>query len=149
KHIDQSTECLKHNKSSHFGESPKWDSCCNCDACATTPDWLEIERQSPRSKRGADLKPQTTRSSAPRAATTSEPASVDMELKEYLREWRRITAREKGVAAFVVLHDCALIDLCAANPSSLLTLRRVPGFGHQIVESYDREIQHSPTRRSA
>ena len=139
-HFVQSTECRQHHICSHFGESPKWDSCGNCDACATTPDWLEIERQSPRSKRGADLKPQTTRSSAPRAATTSEPASVDMELKEYLREWRRITAREKGVAAFVVLHDCALIDLCAANPSSLLKLRRVPGFGDKKVEMYGKEI---------
>src|SRR5437660_1530498 len=65
-HFVQSTECRQHHICSHFGETPKWASCGNCDACAATPDWLEIELQTPRRKRGADLKPQTTRSSAPR-----------------------------------------------------------------------------------
>jgi ATP-dependent DNA helicase RecQ len=141
----QSTECRQHHVCCHFGEVPKWESCGNCDACAATPDWLEIEMQSPGKKRDAACKSQTAYSPAPRPATArphmeSVTSSADNELKEYLREWRRITAREKGVAAFVVLHDSALVDLCLAKPSTLAELRRVSGFGDKKVEMYGQEI---------
>ena len=136
----QSTECRQRQVCCHFGESPKWGSCGNCDACSPTPDWLEIDVQSPRRKRDVARKSQVTSSSLVRPTATSEPVSVDVELKEYLREWRRIVARVKGVAAFVVLHDSALMDLCAANPSNLLELRRVSGFGDKKVEMYGKEI---------
>ena len=63
-----------------------------------------------------------------------------MELKEYLREWRRTTAKDKGVPAFVVLHDAALVELCLAKPSTLPELRRVSGFGEKRVEMYGHEI---------
>ena len=65
---------------------------------------------------------------------------MDSELKEYLREWRRNTAKEKGVAAFVVLHDSSLEDLCLVEPSSLQELRRVSGFGQKKVELYGKQI---------
>src|SRR5712675_2923 len=42
----QSTECRQRHVCRHFGEIPKWDSCGNCDACSTVPDWLEIKPQS-------------------------------------------------------------------------------------------------------
>jgi len=141
----QSKECRQRHVCRHFGESPKWERCGNCDACAATPDWLEIELQSPRRKRDAGRKPQTTYSPPARPATPRPTAprlstSADFELKEYLREWRRITAREKGVAAFVVLHDSALEDLCLVEPSNLQELRRVSGFGDKKVELYGKEI---------
>ncbi len=141
----QSKECRQRHVCRHFGETPKWERCGNCDACAATPDWLEIAVQSPRRKRDAARKPQTTYSSPARAATPRPTAptlstSADFELKEYIREWRRITAREKGVAAFVVLHDSALVDLCVVKPTSLLELRRVSGFGDKRVEMYGKEI---------
>ncbi|MCU1315385.1 MAG: ATP-dependent helicase, RecQ family [Candidatus Acidoferrum typicum] len=141
----QSKECRQRHVCRHFGESPKWESCGNCDACASTPDWLEIELRSPRRRRGAARKPQTTYW-PPGRPVTSRPAaatlaiSADIELKEYLREWRRIIARERGVAAFVVLHDSALMDLCAVKPTTLLELRRVSGFGDKKVEMYGKEI---------
>jgi len=146
----QSTECRQHHVCRHFGESAKWDSCGNCDACATPPDWLEIDLPSPRRKRHAARKPQTAYApperaatphpTAPRPATPALSISVDIELKEYLREWRRITAREKRVAAFVVLHDSSLVDLCVAKPSTLVELRRVSGFGDKRVEMYGEQI---------
>jgi ATP-dependent DNA helicase RecQ len=141
----QSKECRQHQVCRHFGEIPKWEFCGNCDACAATPDWLEIELQVPRRKRDATRKPQATHTLAaqlavPRPAATDLTSLADIELKEYLREWRRITAREKGVAAFVVLHDSALVDLCLAKPSTLQELRRVSGFGDKRVEMYGKEI---------
>jgi ATP-dependent DNA helicase RecQ len=137
----QSTECRQRHICRHFGESPKWgDSCGNCDACAVAPDWLEIELQAPRSKRGITRKGESIRSVVPLSAASPELNSVEMELKEYLREWRRNTAKEKGIAAFVVLHDSALVDLCLCKPSTLQELCRVSGFGDKRVEMYGKEI---------
>ncbi len=136
----QSTECRQSHVCRHFGESPKWDSCGNCDGCAATPDWLEIKLQTPRSRRGVTRKVESTRSVAALSAPSPELNSVDMELKEYVREWRRDTAKEKGIAAFIVLHDSALVDLCLAKPSTLEDLRRVSGFGDKKVEMYGKEI---------
>src|SRR5713226_9555202 len=67
-------------------------------------------------------------------------SSVDRELNEYLREWRRNAAKDKGIPAFVVLHDSALEDLCLVEPSTLQELRRVSGFGEKKVEMYGKEI---------
>src|SRR5467141_3243022 len=141
----QSESCRQRHVCCHFGESPKWESCGNCDACAATPDWLEIELQVPRRKRDATRRPLATKAPAPQpAAPRPTPpvlsVSADIELKEYLREWRRITARERGVAAFVVLHDSALVDLCLVKPSTLEELRRVSGFGDKRVEMYGEQI---------
>jgi len=136
----QSKECRQRHVCRHFGESPKWESCGNCDACAATPDWLEIELSAPRRRRGAARKTETARPVAARLIMYTVTTSADIELKEYLREWRRNTAREKGIAAFVVLHDSALVDLCLAKPSTLQELRRVSGFGNKKVEMYGQEI---------
>ncbi|PYU87485.1 MAG: RecQ family ATP-dependent DNA helicase [Acidobacteria bacterium] len=133
----QSTECRQRHVCRHFGEAPKWESCGNCDVCAAMPDWLKIE---PRNKRGASRKAERTRPAAPRPAATAARGSTEVELKEYLREWRRTTAKDKGVPAFVVLHDAALVELCLAKPSTLPELRRVSGFGEKRVEMYGHEI---------
>ena len=133
----QSTECRQRHVCRHFGEAPKWESCGNCDVCAAMPDWLKIE---PRNKRGASRKAERTRPAAPRPAATAARGSTEVELKEYLREWRRTTAKDKGVPAFVVLHDAALVELCLAKPSTLPELRRVSGFGEKRVEMYGQEI---------
>ncbi len=66
--------------------------------------------------------------------------SVDKELNEFLREWRRNTAKNQGISAFVVLHDSALEDLCLVEPSNLQELRRVSGFGDKKVQMYGKQI---------
>jgi len=136
----QSTECRQRHVCCHFGESPKWGSCGNCDACAATPDWLEIElHQSKRSRSVPRVTP-STRSRQPHVSKTAPKPSVDRELNEYLREWRRNVAKDKGISAFLVLHDSALEDLCLVEPSNLEELRRVSGFGDKKVEMYGKEI---------
>jgi ATP-dependent DNA helicase RecQ len=136
-----SMECRQHHVCKHFGEQPKWERCGNCDMCAGTPDWLEVEATSSRGRRAkashtASEKRATGEQCAPGAALST----LDAQLREYLREWRRSTARDLGVAAFVVLHDTALDALCAAKPSTLQTLRTVSGFGDKKVERYGQEI---------
>jgi ATP-dependent DNA helicase RecQ len=136
----QSDECRQRHVCVHFGENPKWETCGNCDACAAAPGWLEIELKSPRRKHGAPYSNEATRSSAKLPEATASLGSLDLELKEFLREWRRKAATDKGLPAFAVLHDSALVDLCIAKPSTLEALRRVSGFGDKKVEMYGKEI---------
>src|SRR6266478_2757942 len=89
----QSTECRQRHVCRHFGEAPKWEACGNCDVCAAVPDWLETGLQSPRRKRSAPRTTGTTHAAPPRASSSIAKPSVDKELNEFLREWRRNTAK--------------------------------------------------------
>jgi ATP-dependent DNA helicase RecQ len=137
----ESMECRQHHVCKHFGEQPKWERCGTCDNCAGTPDWLEVEAT--RSRGGhtkAGHRPPEKRTAGEERTVGAALSVLDAQLREYLREWRRNTARDLGVAAFVVLHDTTLDALCAAKPSSLQALRAVSGFGDKKVERYGQEI---------
>jgi ATP-dependent DNA helicase RecQ len=73
---------------------------------------------------------------APRAETN--PA--DAPLQGALRAWRAGVARQRGVPAYVVLHDSTLDGIAAARPSSLNELRNVPGIGDKKLEHYGDEL---------
>jgi ATP-dependent DNA helicase RecQ len=136
-----SMECRQHHVCKHFGEQPKWERCGNCDICAGTPDWLEVEAKRSRGRRArANHATTEKRATGEQRTTGAALSTLDAQLREYLREWRRNTARDLGVAAFVVLHDTSLDALCAAKPSTLQALRAVSGFGDKKVERYGQEI---------
>jgi ATP-dependent DNA helicase RecQ len=67
-------------------------------------------------------------------------AGVDPELREYLREWRRITAKEQSMPAYVVLHDASLDEICRRRPSSIAELLSVSGIGERKADMYGGEI---------
>jgi ATP-dependent DNA helicase RecQ len=67
-------------------------------------------------------------------------AGVDEDLKEYLREWRRSIAKEMKLAAFVVMHDSSLDEICRRKPKSVEQLLEIPGIGEKKAETYGREI---------
>ena len=135
-----SDACRQRQICQHFGETPKWETCGNCDACAAPPDWLEIELQSPLNKRSAPRTAEYPRTAEKLPDASASLGALDLELKEYLREWRRKAATDRGVSAFVVLHDSVLVELCLAKPSNLNELRRISGFGDKRVEIYGKEI---------
>jgi superfamily II DNA helicase RecQ len=72
--------------------------------------------------------------------------NVDPALREHMREWRRNTAREQGLPAFVVLHDSSLDELCRVSPRTLDELRGVTGFGERKTELYGRQILEALSR---
>jgi ATP-dependent DNA helicase RecQ len=80
----------------------------------------------------------TTR--APQPASEAKPGDVDPELREYLREWRRSTAKQQGVASFVVMHDTSLDEVCRTRPSSVAELLQVSGFGERKAALYGQQI---------
>ena len=135
-----SCDCRQTLISRHFGESPRWDGCGVCDACADTPDWLKIEAEQSKHSRTKPRVTQPKRAAPARVSSAIAKPSVDRELNEFLREWRRNTSKEQGIPAFVVLHDSALEDLCLVEPSNLQELRRVSGFGDKKVQMYGKQI---------
>ena len=128
----ESKNCRHRQICAHFGENVNWKSCGACDSCGCELAWLSKPVEPARivatfSRSGGKVTP-------PRA--TVAPPGIDIDLREYLREWRRTAAKQQAVPAFVVMHDTTLDELCRARPTSFATIRRVPGFGERKTELY-------------
>jgi len=129
-----SHECRHRQICLHFGETPKWTECGACDVCGSSPQWLTLE-DSRTAARHALAGRGTKRSEEPLPG-----GDVDEGLREYLREWRRSTAKEQAMPAFVVLHDTTLDEICRKKPTSILQLRSITGIGERKAELYGRSI---------
>jgi ATP-dependent DNA helicase RecQ len=127
---------------SHFGETPKWKTCGACDVCGVTPACLAtpVQVARPRRSRAKTYAAPVVHSDATSYPVPAAAAPVNFELAEYLREWRRATARQQGIAAFVVMHDATLEAICRLQPTSLAEMRRVHGFGERKTEVYGQQI---------
>ena len=128
----------------HFGEKPKWSECGACDVCIGVPEWMAAveEPKRPKRRKGTAALP-------PPPAKRQQPASVkadlavtdaDSELVEYLREWRRETAKKRGVPAYIVMHDTTLEDICRKRPASRDELLDVSGIGERKAVLYGDDI---------
>jgi ATP-dependent DNA helicase RecQ len=74
------------------------------------------------------------------SATSSQTGDVDPELRARLRAWRSDVARERGVPAYVVLHDSTIDGIVRAWPTTPDELRNVPGIGDKKLEHYGEEL---------
>src|SRR6478735_5984064 len=101
-----------------------------------TEVWLREEapgtrvRASRTKSRRGDLAP----------AANAPQGDVDPELRARLRSWRSDIARERGVPAYVVLHDATIDGIVRAWPTTLDELRNVPGIGDKKLEHYGDEL---------
>jgi ATP-dependent DNA helicase RecQ len=128
----------------HFGETVKWQKCDQCDACAGLPMWMRSE--------GSSRKRRSSRAGAVRSMPSKRleqydggysgfmASDVNEEMMDYLREWRRNKAKEKGVAAFIVVHDSTLEALCRVQPKTHDQLLLVSGIGENKAQLYGEEI---------
>jgi ATP-dependent DNA helicase RecQ len=57
-----------------------------------------------------------------------------------LRAWRSEVARQRGVPAYVVLHDATIDGIAASRPTTLTQLRDIPGIGDKKLEHYGDEL---------
>ncbi len=140
----------------HFGETPQWHNCGNCDNCNARPEWLNKEMLNKETMRLALPELASRNSPSP---STSAPAyytpqsrsdkrrrrdvpaaEADPVLADYLREWRRSMARESKVPAYIILHDSTLEELCRQRPTNIAQLMNVPGIGERKAETYGAEI---------
>jgi ATP-dependent DNA helicase RecQ len=130
----ESGKCRHRQICTHFGETPKWASCEGCDVCRPAPEWL-TEKMSAAKVRRAVGSASSATSASVRPAQSYVRAG-DQQLGEYLREWRRKTAKEQGMPAFVVLHDSSLDEICRMQPSSIAELLKITGIGERKAERY-------------
>src|SRR5579863_551641 len=155
----ESNRCRHRQICTHFGETPKWESCGACDVCGTSPAWLaKVFAPEPRKRQrfgaGTPAAARAARSdgSLPQALPLPQaeaPVSVEeAELREYLREWRRTTAKEQGVPAYVVLHDSSLEEICRMRPKSLAELLQITGIGERKAASFGQQILDALSRFS-
>jgi ATP-dependent DNA helicase RecQ len=138
----ESSRCRHLQICRHFGETPKWKTCDACDVCGSEPDWLaapeEVETAALRK-----LKSRPTskgRPIQPLRAQKDAPAEVDPGLREFLREWRRETAKQQKVPAFVVMHDTTLDEICRYRPGSIAALLQISGIGERKAVLYGEKI---------
>lgn len=131
----ESRKCRHRQICTHFGETPKWTSCGSCDVCGAAPGWL-TEVMAPAAVRRAMVGAGST--GARMAATTGVQAGQD--LREYLREWRRLTAKEQNMPAYVVLHDSSLDEICRLQPTSIADLLKITGIGERKADLYGQGI---------
>ncbi|MFN3564626.1 MAG: HRDC domain-containing protein, partial [Burkholderiaceae bacterium] len=66
--------------------------------------------------------------------------SADEALFERLRQWRAQVAKERGVPAYVVLHDATLRAIAQARPRSVDALRGISGVGERKLASYGEAL---------
>jgi len=80
----------------------------------------------------------------PRSARTKIEESswekVDQALFEKLRALRREIATERGVAAFVVMHDSTLRDLASLKPATIDALRSIKGLGERKLADFGERL---------
>jgi ATP-dependent DNA helicase RecQ len=125
----ESRRCRHRQICGHFGEVANWETCGACDVCGSAAEWMTA------AVRGASYAGKESR-----VVAGPGISSVDAELSEYLREWRRTTAKEQGVPAFVVLHDTTLEEICRRRPSAMAELLSITGIGERKAEVYGRGI---------
>ena len=133
----ESGRCRHRQICTHFGETPKWDSCGACDVCGIAPEWMTIAASRAAVRDIAAVRDATK---APVPSPSRPTTEADAELREYLREWRRNTAKEQGMPAYVVLHDTTLEEVCSIKPSSIAELLNITGIGERKAEMYGKEI---------
>jgi ATP-dependent DNA helicase RecQ len=129
----ESKRCRHRQICTHFGETPKWETCSACDVCGSSADWL-VRPAAGRTVAAARKRMPSQPAVAPAAGAEAE------DLREYLREWRRGVSKEKGIPAYIVLHDSSLEEICRRQPKLLAELLEIPGIGERKAELYGDEI---------
>ena len=78
-----------------------------------------------------------------KAARTTLPASAGpgaQGLLDALREWRKNTAKEHGVPAYVIFHDATLAAIAAAQPRAIDDLHGISGVGATKLARYGESL---------
>ncbi len=67
-------------------------------------------------------------------------SGLDPELREYLREWRRVISKQLKMPAYIIMQDASLDHICQVQPRSLADIRKVTGFGERKTETWGPAI---------
>jgi ATP-dependent DNA helicase RecQ len=89
---------------------------------------------------GTRIRASRTKSRRGELAPRADVKPADAGLQAALRAWRSEIARQRGMPAYVILHDATLDGIAAARPATLNELRNVPGIGDKKLEHYGEEL---------
>jgi ATP-dependent DNA helicase RecQ len=126
----EASRCRHRQICTHFGETPKWETCSMCDVCAAAPEWMSAPAEPEIRRRKQKIK----------HAVLPVPELRRPGLNDHMREWRRTVAKGNGVPAYVILHDSTLEEICRRVPSTIDELLEIPGIGARKAEAYGRQI---------
>jgi ATP-dependent DNA helicase RecQ len=96
-------------------------------------------REAPAGSRVRASRVKSRRGDLAPSSIGSTPAG-DPNLIGILRAWRSQVARQRGVPAYVVLHDSTIDGIAASRPTTLTQLRGIPGIGDKKLEHYGDEL---------
>jgi DNA helicase-2/ATP-dependent DNA helicase PcrA len=68
------------------------------------------------------------------------PSDVDVELLDRLKDWRRSTAKEQQVPAYVVFTDATLTAIAEQRPADTSALVAIPGIGAGKLDRYGAAV---------
>jgi ATP-dependent DNA helicase RecQ len=92
----------------------------------------------------AGTRVRSSRTKSRRGDLASVPAGSgktgDPSLMGALRAWRSEVARQRGVPAYVVLHDSTIDGIASLRPTTTGQLRNIPGIGDKKLEHYGDEL---------
>lgn len=131
----EGTECRHRQICLYFGETPKWERCDACDICGAEPEWL---LETPEPAAASPLAAAESRKVQKKRV--AETSTGDPEMRERLREWRRVLAKELSVPAYVILHDSTIDALCRQVPRTIAELMDVQGIGEKKAERFGKAI---------
>ena len=100
-----------------------------------TEVWLREQAASTRNR--------AIRGKSRRGALAPSPnggAKGDPALHAALKTWRSEIARQRGVPAYVVLHNSTIDGIAAVRPATLAALRGIAGIGDKKLEHYGEEL---------
>jgi len=72
--------------------------------------------------------------------TAVQGGAAHSALHTALRNWRSEIARQRGVPAYVVLHDSTIDGIASVRPATLAELRNISGIGDKKLEHYGNEL---------
>ncbi|HAZ11154.1 MAG: recombinase RecQ [Bdellovibrionales bacterium GWA2_49_15] len=128
-------ECRHAGILTYFKDSERIESCGHCDSCMPDSDMVvTVKSDAPRVKA---VTKKTKKKSSKMIEGLDEQSEVRLLL---LKDWRRQYAREKDIPAFIVFSDRTLHELATKNPTSLLELYEIYGFGPAKVELFGRDV---------
>jgi ATP-dependent DNA helicase RecQ len=100
-----------------------------------TEIWL---REAAASSRNRAIRSKSRRGEL--AAAPTGAGAGDTALHAALKAWRSEIARQRGVPAYVVLHDSTIDGIAASRPATLAQLRGIAGIGDKKLERYGEEL---------
>jgi ATP-dependent DNA helicase RecQ len=136
------TAACRHGYISAYFSGQPIDRCLACDNCLRARQ-RHAEPTPPPVQPPASVAPAETDDLHPHDQPPpdgQDSPEADASLEKSLKTWRRCTAREAGVAAYVVLPNATLLQIAAQRPSTLDELDAIQGIGPVRLERYGHSI---------